>query len=74
MEVYNLDPERRKAIGLMGREWATGNEAGFTAEKQGERVIENIDKLFETWKPRPKYELVKSTPLKKKVAQHNLVY
>ena len=25
---------------------------GFTAEKQGERVIENIDKLFETWKPR----------------------
>jgi glycosyltransferase involved in cell wall biosynthesis len=74
MEVYNLDPERKKAIGLMGREWATGNEAGFTAEKQGERVIENIDKLFETWKPRPKYELVKSTPLKKKVAQHNLVY
>jgi len=74
MEVYNLDPERRKAIGLMGREWATGNEAGFTAEKQGERVIENIDKLFETWEPRPKYELVKSTPLKKKVAQHNLVY
>jgi glycosyltransferase involved in cell wall biosynthesis len=74
MEVYNLDPERRKAIGLMGREWATGNEAGFTAEKQGERVIENINKLFETWKPRPKYELVKSTPLKKKVAQHNLVY
>jgi glycosyltransferase involved in cell wall biosynthesis len=74
MEVYNLDPERRKAIGLMGREWATGNEAGFTSEKQGERVIENIDKLFETWKPRPKYELVKSTPLKKKVAQHNLVY
>jgi glycosyltransferase involved in cell wall biosynthesis len=74
MEVYNLDPERRKAIGLMGREWAMGNEAGFTSEKQGERVIENIDKLFETWKPRPKYELVKSTPLKKKVAQHNLVY
>ena len=74
MEVYNLDPERREAIGLMGREWATGNEAGFTSEKQGERVIENIDKLFETWKPRPKYELVKSTPLKKKVAQHNLVY
>ena len=74
MKVYKLDPERRKAIGLMGREWAIGKEAGFTSERQGERVIENIEKLFETWKPRAKYELIKSTPLKKKVAQHNLVY
>ena len=24
LEVYNLTPERRKAIGLLGREWATG--------------------------------------------------
>jgi len=74
LEVYKLDPKRRKAIGLIGREWAIGEEAGFTSERQGERVIENIEKLFETWKPRAKYELIKSTPLKKKVAQHNLVY
>ena len=73
-EVYNLNPETRKSYGLMGREWAIGDEAGFTSEKQGERVIQNIDKLFETWKPRTKYELIKSTPIKKKVAQHNLVY
>jgi len=73
-EVYNLDPERRKAVGLLGRKWAIGEEAGFTSERQGERVIENIEKLFETWKPRAKYELIKSIPLKKKVAQHNLVY
>jgi len=74
IEVYNLDPERRKAVGLLGRKWATSSEAGFTAEYQGERVIENIEKLFKTWKPRSKYELIKSIPLKKKVAQHNLVY
>lgn len=74
MEVYNLDPNRRKAIGLMGREWAISDEAGFTSEKQGERVIENIDKLLENWKPRAKYELIKSTPIEKKVAQHNLIY
>jgi len=74
MEVYKLDPKHRKAIGLIGREWAIGEEAGFTSERQGERVIENIEKLFETWKPRVKYELVKSTPMKKKVTQHNLVY
>ena len=73
-EVYKLDPKTRKQFGLMGRQWAIGDEAGFTAVKQGERVIQNIDKLFETWKPRPKYELTKSIPIKKKVVQHNLVY
>jgi len=41
---------------------------------QGERVMQNVDKLFETWEPRAKYELIKSTPIKKKVVQHNLVY
>jgi hypothetical protein len=74
MEVYNLSPERRKNIGLMGREWAIGSEAGFTSEKQGERVINNVDKLLETWTPLTKPILIKSTPLKKKVTQHNLIY
>ena len=73
-EVYNLGPEAREALGKMGRTWAIGDEAGFTAEKQGKRVIQHIDKLLETWTPRPKYELIKSTPVKKKVVQHNLVY
>jgi len=74
LEVYNLTPERRKAIGLLGREWATGNEAGFTAERQGERVIENIDNLLKTWTPRSRYEVIKADPIKKQVVQHNLVY
>ena len=74
MEVYKLGPEQRKAVGLLGREWAIGDEAGFTSEQQGERVIENIETLFNTWTPQPRYQLIKSTPLKKKVAQHNLVY
>ena len=74
LEVYNLTPERREAIGLLGREWATGNEAGFTAQRQGERIIEHIDRLFDTWVPRPRYEVIKTEPIKKKVVQHNLVY
>lgn len=72
--IWNLTPEDRKAKGMVGREWAIGQEAGFTAEKQGERVIENINNLFDIWQPRQKYKLIKFTPLKKKVAPHNLVY
>jgi hypothetical protein len=36
MAVYSLGPERRKeAKGLAGREWAIGDEAGFTSKHQG---------------------------------------
>jgi glycosyltransferase involved in cell wall biosynthesis len=74
MNVYELGREKRKQKGLKGREWAVGDEAGFTSEKMGERVINNIDKLFETWKPRKKYELILAGDIKKKQVVHKLIY
>jgi len=74
LNVYNLSKEERQQRGEIGRKWATGDEAGFTAEKMGYRIIDSIDQLFETWKPRHKYELIKITDKKAKVAPHNLVY
>ena len=38
--------------GLNGREWALGDEAGFTMIHQAKRVIDAFNKLFETWEPR----------------------
>ncbi len=75
LEVYNLSPERRKEIGLKGREWALSEEAGFTGEKQGYKVMDYIDTLFNTWKPRKKYEIIKIDSQKaKKVVPHKLEY
>ena len=74
LNVYNLGKDERKKRGEVGKQWATGKEAGFTSEHMGYRVIENFDKLFDTWSPREKYELIKTTPLNKKHVQHNLVY
>ena len=74
LKAYNLGAEELKRRGKLAREWCEGKEAGFTAEQQGYRVIENFDKLFKTWTPREKYELIKCEPLKKKYAPHNLVY
>jgi glycosyltransferase involved in cell wall biosynthesis len=59
MKVYKLGPEERQKRGLAGREWAMSNEAGFTAEKMGERFIDNIDTLLEKWKPQPRFTVVK---------------
>jgi glycosyltransferase involved in cell wall biosynthesis len=72
--IYNLTPEERKAKGLKGREWATSDEAGFTSEHQGKRVIEAFDTLFATWKPREKFELINTNEVKDRVINHKLLY
>jgi len=72
--VYDLSKEERKALGLKGREWALSDEAGFTGKKMGVNVINTLDKLFATWKPREKYELVNANEIKPKTVPHELVY
>ena len=44
-----------------------GPEAGFTGEMQGKRVIEAFTTLFNTWKPREKYELINCNEVKSNV-------
>jgi glycosyltransferase involved in cell wall biosynthesis len=72
--IYDLSPEERKAKGLKGREWALSDEAGFTSEYQGKRVIESFDKLFSIWKPREKFELINTNEVKDRVIPHKLLY
>ena len=74
MEVYNLSKEEREKRGLAGMEWATSEEAGFTSKHQANRFIKATDKLFNTWKPREKYELVNANEYAKPVLNHKLIY
>ena len=73
-EIYSLSREERKARGLKGREWAIGEEAGFTSEMQAKRVMEAFDTLFSTWKPKEKYEITNATEYKGKFLPHKLYY
>lgn len=73
-EVYNLSPEEREKRGLAGRKWAMSDEAGFTGERQGKRVIEAFDELFKTWKPREKYEIINANKYKGKTLNHKIIY
>ena len=73
-EVYDFSPEKRSELGLKGREWALTEEAGFTAEHQGKRIIEAIDELFDTWQPREAFEVIDTDEDIKKIQTHNLVY
>ena len=72
MRVY-LDEERVEK-GLAGREWAMSDEAGFTAEIMAQRTIKNIDKTFETFTPRKKFEFINVTELEEDKLPHKLLY
>jgi hypothetical protein len=72
-KIYSLSREERKSLGKKGREWAL-NEAGFTGEKMGDRAINAIDKLFSTWIPREKYELINVSEVKEGTINHKFVY
>ena len=74
LEVYNLGREERKKRGLLGREWAISDEAGFTSKHQGIRVLEALEELFNTWEPRPKIEITNTNEYKGTFLNHNIVY
>ena len=59
MKTYKMSPEERTKRGLAGREWITSKEAGFTAERMGERFVENLNVLFKNWKPQPRFTVTK---------------
>jgi glycosyltransferase involved in cell wall biosynthesis len=72
-KVYKLSRQQRKEVGLKGREFAL-NEGGFTGKIMGERVINAIDKLFNTWNPRSKYELINCNDIVEPELNHELNY
>jgi len=73
-ELYDMSISERVERGLAGREWAIGDEAGFTSEKMSNRVIEAINELFTTWKSREKFEFINTNEVKKKTLNHKLIY
>ena len=74
MNLYNMTRKERKELGKTGREWATSNEAGFTAEHMAQRAIKYIDQTFETFQPRVKFEFINVNTLEEKKLPHKLLY
>lgn len=72
-KLYELSRQQRKEVGLKGREFAL-NEGGFTGKIMGERVINAVDKLFNTWNPRSKYELINCNDIVEPELNHELNY
>jgi glycosyltransferase involved in cell wall biosynthesis len=57
--LYDMGDKERKARGKAGMEWALSDEAGFTAEKMSNKVIEGMDELFQKFTPKKNSLLLK---------------
>ena len=66
--------KERKRRGELGKKWALGDEAGFTSEKMTQKIINGIEELFSTWKPKSRFSFVKDTSYKRKTLPHKLSY
>tara|TARA_R110000822_G_scaffold8693_1_gene34171 strand:+ start:1276 stop:2706 length:1431 start_codon:yes stop_codon:yes gene_type:complete len=74
MKLYKMSKEERKSIGKKGYNWARSKEAGFTSEIMSSRVVDAMEELFLTWKPREKFEFLKDTDYEKRILPHKLKY
>ena len=73
-KLYIMSREERKSLGAKGREWAMSEEAGFTGRLMGCKAIDSIDKMFKTWMPREKYELINVNEVEDDYIKHELLY
>jgi len=74
MKVYEMGGEERKRIGKLAYEWVTSDESMMSAKNMSKNVINHINKVLDNWKPKHKFELIKTEPLKRKYIRHKLVY
>jgi len=73
-KLYKMSKEQRQQIGEEGRQWALGQEAGFTSEIMSQRIIEGMDELFKKWQPRESYEFLSVNDFQPRKLKHNLIY
>ena len=69
-----MSNKERKERGNAGREWAVGDEAGFTSKKMAKTFTSGMEELFSTWTPRKKFTFWKDTDYKTRTINHKLEY
>lgn len=73
-EVYNLPEDERRNRGLEGRDWVLSKESKMSAKHMCENIVSTVDETLSNFKPRKKFELIKTEKLQRKKILHPLVY
>jgi len=73
VNVFTLGTEERDRRGLVGREWAMSDEAGFTSDKMCESVSTILDNTLDRFIPRQSFEIFKAKSRPSRYIEHNLL-
>jgi len=74
VQVFEMSKEERNRRGMLGREWATGDEALMTADNMAKNMADCINATLDNFKPRKPYTFTKVEESPKKKLRHKLVY
>jgi glycosyltransferase involved in cell wall biosynthesis len=72
-DVYNIPKQERLERGLKGREWTTSDESMMSAKNMSKNVISTVNEVLNNWKPRKRFELIKTEKIKIKKSEHKLI-
>ena len=67
-------PEYYKEVCKAAHDWVNSDESMMTADNMCKNVISHVNEVLATWKPKPKFELIKTEQIKRKHIRHKLVY
>ena len=70
--VYNLGKEERDKRGMEGYKWVTSDESQMSAANMCKNVINVLDKGFESFIPRKRYDIEKVGENESKYVNHKL--
>lgn len=73
-ELYTMPSKEREERGKAGEAWARSEEAGFTAEIMCNRFAGYVQKVFDNFKPRKRYDLTKVTEAPSTYIDYDPVY
>lgn len=70
--VYNLGKDETNRRGQVGREWVTSDESMMSAKNMNENIYNAMEKCFDSFTPRPDYEIIKIEEHKPLKVKHKL--
>ena len=70
--VYSLGKEESNRRGQLGREWVTSDESMMSAKNMNENIYNAMEKCFDSFTPRPDYEIIKIEEHKPLKVKHKL--
>ena len=73
-KLYKIDESERRERGMHGYNWATSEEAGFTAAFMGERIVDGIEEVLDKFTPRSNYEIVEIKENKLKEINRDIIW